>query len=121
MIAKRSEEQRRSRRRLLWGAIATLVIGLLPFISSLLVLLIAPQLGCLVIEHGAYTRGPSFGDDPGDLTLGCIIGGVDVGPALHAMHLFIFAIFFTWPFLLMSLVLWVLLLIERRGPAEREM
>jgi len=98
-------------------AIGTLVLSALPIISSLLVELISPSLNCLVIEHGAYTRGPSFADDPGDLTLGCVVGGFDVGPALHAMHLFVFAIVFTWPIALVSLVLWLRILM----PSKREM
>ena len=103
-----------SRRHLLRWAIVTFVVGVSPIISSLIVELIAPSLNCLVIEHGAYTRGPSFGDDPGDLTLGCVVRGVDVGPALHALHLFLFAIFFTWPILIVSLIFWIELLFFSR-------
>ncbi|MFL6724462.1 MAG: hypothetical protein ACJ8E7_10065 [Sphingomicrobium sp.] len=110
-MAEPSQGQRRSSRRLIMWAIATLVIGLLPIISSLLVELVAPQLGCLVIEHGAYTRLiPPEQYYGGDLRPGCTFGGVDIGPALHAMHMFIYGIVFTWPMVIASLVLWVALL-----------
>jgi hypothetical protein len=36
---------------------------------------------------------------------------VDIGPALHAMHLFIYGIVFTWPILIVSLILWLALLV----------
>jgi hypothetical protein len=36
---------------------------------------------------------------------------VDIGPALHAMHLFIYCIVFTWPILIVSLILWLALLV----------
>lgn len=112
MTAGKKRDQRQNRRKLMWWAIATFLIGILPIISSLLVEAVAPALNCLVIEHGAYTKGPSFAADPGDLTLGCQVAGIDVGPALHAMHLFVFAILFTWPILLGSLMLWADLLIR---------
>jgi hypothetical protein len=106
------QRQRRTGRRLIMWAIATLVIGLLPIISNLLVEFVAPQLGCLVIEHGAYTRlVPPEQYYGGDLKPGCTLGGVDIGPALHAMHLFIYGIVFTWPILIVSLILWLALLV----------
>ena len=110
-----------NRRVLIWWAIGALLAGLLPIISSLLVELIAPQLGCLVIEHGAYTRGASYPHDNGDLSLGCFFSGVNVGPVLHAMHLFMFAILITWPLLIASVVLWAKLLVSRRRRITREM
>lgn len=115
-MSTRNRKQQSNPRKLMWWATATLMIGLLPIISSLFVELISPPLNCLVIEHGAYTKGASFAEDPGDLILGCVVGGMDIGPALHEMHLFIYAIALTWPILILSLMLWLKLIfhIKRR-------
>jgi hypothetical protein len=91
---------------LIW-AIITLLIGISPFLSSLLADAIASPLGCIVIEHGAYTRA-TIPDEFGyyGLSQGCKLGSMEIGPALHFMHMFIFAVMITWPFFLTSLVLW---------------
>lgn len=99
----------------MWWAIATLLIGLLPLILNLLAVTIAPQLGCLVIEHGAYTRLTPPDEYYGtDLRPGCTVGGFDIGSVLHAMLMAGLGIVFTWPVLIGSLFLWLQLIIRRR-------
>lgn len=101
-------------RGILAWAIITLLIGISPFLSSLLAEAIAWPLGCAVIEHGAYTRATiphEFGYY--GLSQGCKLGSVEIGPILHFMHLFIFAVLITWPFLLTSLVFWALYIFRR--------
>lgn len=113
----RADQGQRSRNRLLAWAVVTLLVGLAPIFSSLLVEIIAPSLGCLVIEHGAYTKLTHPEEYYGsNLRPGCFVAGANIGPALHAMHLFIFAILITWPAIIASMALWIKLAMGvRRG------
>lgn len=106
------QEPRKAERQLMRWAIVLLLLGLSPLIANLLAVWIAPLFGCLVIEHGAYTKLDLPDEVYGDLRPGCSVNGVEVGPVLHFMLMSGLAIVFTWPAVLGSLMIWLTLLLR---------
>lgn len=80
-----------------WAWLST-VVAASPLLGSLASMLIAALLGCSVNEH--YARG-------------CMVGTWDLSPIVHELHLFIFALMFTWPAALIALGLWAKVLVDR--------
>jgi len=101
-----------SNRSLLWIAIASLAIGVAPMVANILASEVASWLGCYIAEFSIYSRSGTF-DDFSDDVPGCRWGSHDVGSLLVVVHTFVFAFILTWPLLLLSLFLWILLLVRR--------
>jgi hypothetical protein len=96
-----------SNRRLLWTALASLAIGVAPIIANILSDEVAKWLGCYIAEFSIYDRRGTF-DDTYDDVSGCH----GVGALLVIAHTLVFAFIFTWPFILLSLFLWIVLLVR---------
>lgn len=79
------------RRKILYWALGMTILATIPFLSSFASTALAGALGCSVNEHSAK---------------GCVLGGWDLNSLIHGLHLFIFAVVFTWPAALVALVLW---------------
>jgi len=100
-----------SNRRVLWIAIASLAIGVAPILANILSDAVASWLGCYIAEFSIYDRRGTF-DDTYDDVPGCH----GVGSLLVVVHTFVFAFILTWPLLLLSLFLWIMLLVRRLKP-----
>jgi hypothetical protein len=108
MTHQRQRGPRLSNRLLLWSAIASFAIGVAPFPANILALEVASELGCYIAEFSIYDRRGTF-DDSYDDVPGCH----GVGSLLVVVNSFGLAFTLTWPLVLLSLVLWVLLLVRR--------
>jgi hypothetical protein len=75
---------------------AMLVLSASPILAQTVSDLWASQLGCYVTEHGTYTRSVPYDQR------GCRMGDWDLDPLLHALHMAIFGVILTWPFIVIS-------------------
>jgi len=100
-----------SNRRLLWVAIASLAIGIGPMAANILSSQVASALGYYIAEFSIYSKSGTPNDFFDDVP-GCRLGSTDVGPLLVNLHTFVFAFFLTWPFFVLSLVVWVMLILR---------
>jgi uncharacterized membrane protein YhaH (DUF805 family) len=108
MTAQRQRGPRFSNRFLLWSAIASLAIGLAPIVANILAHEVASQLDCYIAEFSIYSRSGTF-DDFSDDVPGCH----NVGSLLVVGSTFGLAFALTWPLVLLSLVLWIMILVRR--------
>jgi hypothetical protein len=93
-------------------AIASLAIGLAPIVANILAHEVASRLDCYIAEFSIYSRSGTF-DDFSDDVPGCRWGSHDVASLLVVVNAFGFAFVLTWPLVLLSLVLWIMLLVRR--------
>jgi hypothetical protein len=100
-----------SNRCLLWVAIASLAIGFGPMAANILSSQIASALGCYITEFSVYSKSGTPNDFFDDVP-GCRLGTTDVGPLLVNLHTFVFAFLLTWPFLVLSAFLWIMLILR---------
>jgi hypothetical protein len=99
-------------RSLMWIAIASLAIGVAPIVANILAQEVASWLDCYIAEFSIYSRSGTF-DDFSDDVPGCRWGSHDVGSLLVTVNTFGLAFVLTWPLVLLSLVLWIMLLVRR--------
>jgi len=112
MTPQRQRGPRFSNRFLLWSAIGSLAIGLAPIVANILAHEVASRLDCYIAEFSIYSRSGTF-DDFSDDVPGCRWGSHDFGSLLVVGSTFGLAFALTWPLVLLSLVLWIVLLVRR--------